>query len=161
MRTLAVIALGVVGVLAGTLVAAALVDEDISAANAPQRAALSARLTPAELTHDVAGIRDGTRGTFSANIWPYGEDLVVTFSLSTRRLSGPAVKAHMHTDAPHRTGPLLLTLCDSHRCNVSRKSHTGLPAGLLRTMRLLGAYVDVHTKRNPRGELRGQIEIEP
>ena len=50
-----------------------------------------------------------------------------------------------------------MTLCDSHRCNVSRKSFTGLPAGLLRTMRLLGAYVDVHTKRNPRGELRGQI----
>ena len=33
------------------------------------------------------------------------------------------------------------------------------PAGTVETIRTLGGYVDVHTKRNPRGELRGQIEI--
>ena len=93
------------GVLASAGVALLLVTP--TAANAPQRAALSARLTPAELTHDVAGIRDGTRGRFSADIWPYGEDIVVTFGLSTRGLTGPAIRAHLHTGAPHRTGPVL------------------------------------------------------
>ncbi len=36
---------------------------------------------------------------------------------------------------------------------------SGTVEGWLETMELLGAYVDVHTKRNPRGELRGQIEL--
>ena len=55
---------------------------------------------------------------------------------------------------------MLVGLCARRRCNVSRASYGGLPADLVQTMRTLGAYVDVHTKRNRRGELRGQIVIE-
>ena len=41
--------------------------------------------------------------------------------------------------------------------NISVVAFRSHPKSLLQTTQLLGAYVDVHTKRNPRGELRGQI----
>ena len=77
--------------------------------------------------------------------------------MTTRRLTGPALTAHIHTGTPGRDGPVLLVLCNGGRCNLAGAFFQAYPKSLLRTMRLLGAYVDVHTKRNPRGELRGQI----
>ena len=79
------------------------------------------------------------------------------YSLTARRLTGRALTAHIHTGTPGRDGPVLLVLCNGGRCNLSGALLQAYPKSLLRTMRLLGAYVDVHTKRNPRGELRGQI----
>jgi hypothetical protein len=98
---------------------------------------------------------------FSGSFWPSKEGWEIAhYSLTTRRLTGRALTAHIHTGAPGRTGPVLFTLCDRGRCNLSGASVHAYPAGFVKTMRILGAYVDVHTKRNPRGELRGQIAIE-
>ncbi len=121
---------------------------------------LSARLVPGELTDRAVGVHSGARGTFSASFWPYRKGWEsVRWALATRRLTGPALTAHIHTGTPGRRGPILITLCTSGRCSLGGASFHALPAGYVRTMRLLGAYVDVHTKRNPRGELRGQVVI--
>jgi hypothetical protein len=127
-----------------------------------QAVSLAARLTPAELTHSPTDVRAGARGTFSANFWPFGTGSESAhYWLTTRRLTGPALTAHIHTGAPGRNGPVLLTLCEAGRCNLSGATFHAYPVGFVKTMRILGAYVDIHTKRNPRGELRGQIEITP
>jgi hypothetical protein len=131
------------------------------ASERPAAASVTVRLVPEAVTRTPVGVHRGTRGTFSASFWPFGSSQSARWALSTRRLTGPAMTAHIHTGAPGRNGPVLITVCTSGRCNLSGSSfHTGLPAGLIRTMRLLGAYVDVHTERNPRGELRGQIVFE-
>jgi hypothetical protein len=111
-----------------------------------------------------AGVPAGARGSFSGRFWPYGKGWSsARFTLSTRRLTSPALNAHIHTGAPGRNGPVLVTLCAHGRCNLSGSSFRvydeGTIEGMINTMRLLGAYVDVHTKQNPQGELRGQIEI--
>ena len=124
-----------------------------------QAAVLSARLTAGQVASPPSGTRTDTRGSFSADIWPYRDGSSFRFGLSVRGLSGPPQEAHVHTGAPGRRGPVLITLCDRGRCNITSKTFRGLPAGLVETMRVLGAYVDVHTKRNPRGELRGQIVL--
>ncbi len=119
---------------------------------------LSAQLVPGQVTHRPAGVRRGARGRFSATFWPYGTNgEAARYSLTTRRLTGFPLMAHIHTGTPGRDGPVLLVLCNGGRCDLSGASFQTYPKSLLRTMRLLGAYVDVHTKRNPRGELRGQI----
>jgi hypothetical protein len=121
---------------------------------------LSAQLEPGELTHKPAWVRRGARGRFSATFSPYGTNgAAAHYSLSTQRLTAPALTAHIHTGTPGRDGPVLLVLCNGGRCNLSGALFQEYPKSLLRTMRLLGAYVDVHTKRNPRGELRGQIVV--
>lgn len=132
------------------------------ASSTPQHVVLTARLTPTELTHRAVGVRTGARGTFSGSFWPFGTGWESAhYWLSTRRLTGPALTAHIHTGAPGRNGPVLLTLCEGGRCNLSGASFYAYPVGSIKTMRILGAYVDVHTAKNPRGELRGQIEIRP
>ena len=131
------------------------------ASSARPSVSLTARLIPSELTHHPSGVRAGARGTFSGNFWPYRKNWETAhYSLTTRRLTGPALTAHIHTGAPGRNGPVLLTLCDSGRCNLSGTTFHAYPAGFVKTMRILGAYVDVHTAKNPRGELRGQIHID-
>ena len=58
-----------------------------------------------------------------------------------------------------------MTICNSGRCRLGGGrllilNHSTIDSWI-ETITLLGGYVDVHTKRNPRGELRGQIEITP
>ena len=130
------------------------------ASSTPRHIVLTARLTPTELTHRPLGVRIGARGTFSGSFWPFGAGWESAhYWLSTRRLTGPALTAHIHTGVPGRNGPVLLTLCEGGRCNLSGAFFYAYPVGYIKTMRILGAYVDVHTKRNPRGELRGQIVL--
>ena len=126
--------------------------------NRSSTVSLRAQLVPGELTHEPTGVLRGARGRFSASFWPHGTDTeAVHYSLAMRLLTGRALTAHIHTGTPGRDGPVLLALCEGGRCNLSGVLFQAHPKRLLRTMRLLGAYVDVHTKRNPRGELRGQI----
>jgi hypothetical protein len=123
-------------------------------------AQLSAHLEPGLVVVKPTGVRPGARGTFTASFWPYGAGLdQARWSLSTMGLSGPALKAHIHTGRPGQNGPVLLELCRGGRCNLSGTSFHALPMGFVKTIRLRGAYVDVHTAINPRGELRGQIVI--
>ncbi len=123
-------------------------------------AEITARLTPVELTRPPTGIHATARGSFRATFWPFGDGWEQAhFWLSTRRLTGTALSAHIHTGAPGRNGPVLLTLCEAGRCNLSGTTFHAYPVGFVKTMRILGAYVDVHTAKNPRGELRGQIHI--
>ncbi len=137
------------------------------ASSTRQTISLTARLTPAELTHRPVGIKAGARGSFAGSFRPYEEGWeTARYSLTTRRLTGPVLRAHIHTGVPGRNGPVLLTLCDSPllqsgRCNVSSSTFHAYPVGFIKTMRILGAYVDVHTRRNPRGELRSQIVFAP
>ena len=119
---------------------------------------LIAQLVPGELTHKPAGVRRGARGRFSASFWP----------LRNERRGGALQPEHAAADRSRADSPHPYRYARQGRpCPprpLQRRSLRPLgcvfqayPKGLLRTMRLLGAYVDVHTKRNPRGELRGQI----
>jgi CHRD domain len=130
-------------------------------ASEPEAIGLSARLVPGTVTTRPQSVRVGARGSFSGRISPYGHGLwSAHFALATRRLSSPATTAHIHTGRPGRTGPILITLCTHGRCNLSGGSFHLYYDDMAESMRLLGAYVDVHTQKNPRGELRGQIVFE-
>lgn len=123
-------------------------------------AQLSSRLEPGLVVVKPTGVQPGARGAFTASFWPYraGWDQA-RWSLSTRGLTGRAQTAHIHSGHAGQNGPVLLELCSDGRCNLSGTSSVVLPTGFVGTMRLRGAYVDVHTAKNPRGELRGQIVI--
>jgi hypothetical protein len=141
-------------------IAPLLVGAVASAASTTPTTQLTARLAPGELTRAPVGVHTGASGTFRATFWPFGDGFEQAhYWLSTRRLTGPALSAHIHTGAPGKNGPVLLTLCTGGRCNLSGGGFHAYPTGFVKTMRILGAYVDVHTAKNPRGELRGQIIV--
>jgi CHRD domain len=122
-------------------------------------------MSPALVSPKPHGVRAGAQGSFSASFWRFRAGWhSVRFRLTTSRLTGRAITAHIHTGAPGRNGPVLVTLCDPGRCELVggvRIVPSATAESWVEAMSLLGAYVDVHTKRNPRGELRGQIVITP
>lgn len=130
------------------------------AAADPRRATLRARLSIEAAGLRPTSGREPPAGIFSAEVWPYAHGSVsLTFRLTTSRLTGPVTSAHIHTGTPGLQGPVLVTLCSHGRCNISSKTFRGIPPSIIEAMRIFGAYVDVHTRRHPRGELRGQIVI--
>ena len=121
-------------------------------------------MSPALVIPRPHGVRAGAKGSFSASFWRVQAGWhSVRFRLTTSRLTGSVFTAHIHTGAPGKTGPVLLTLCEQWPCAWGGSGVRIVPSATVEswveTMMLLGAYVDVHTKRNPRGELRGQVEI--
>jgi hypothetical protein len=130
------------------------------AAADPRRATLRARLSIEAAGLRPTSGREPPAGSFSAEVWPYGpRGISLTFRLTTSRLTGPVTSAHIHTGTPGLQGPVLVTLCSRGRCNISSKTFRGISPSIIEAMRIFGAYVDVHTRRHPRGELRGQIVI--
>ena len=111
---------------------------------------LTARLNAAQETPSPKAAARGT-GAFSATL----NGRTLTWRLTFARLTGRAVAAHIHLGAQGSAGPVAVPLCGPcvsgvhHSVAVTPKVRTALAGGT--------AYVNVHTSRNPAGEIRGQI----
>ncbi len=101
------------------------------------------------------GTTADARGSFVATLERTGAAGTLTWRLTFRRLTGKATAAHVHLGKRGRPGPVALALCGPCRSGArgSVKARTGAVQALLTG----GAYVNVHTARNPAGEIRGQI----
>jgi hypothetical protein len=90
-------------------------------------------------------------GMFAATL--VGRSL--TWRLTFSGLTGKALAAHVHLAKPGVAGPVVVPLCGPcvsgvhRRVVVTARVRAALLAG--------GAYVNVHTARNPAGEIRGQV----
>ena len=102
-----------------------------------------------------AGAVARARGRFTASITKSGTTASMRWRLIFSRLTGRAVAAHIHTGARGRPGPVAVPLCGPCRSGV-RRTVTLRPA-VLAALEAGRAYVNVHTARNPAGEIRGQI----
>jgi hypothetical protein len=99
------------------------------------------------------------RGTFTATITKQGTAGVVAWRLTFSRLTGRAVAAHIHRGQPGRAGPVIAALCAPCRNGVRGRATVG--ASVLAALESGRAYVNIHTARNPAGEVRGQIRAVP
>jgi CHRD domain len=122
------------------------------AKDVPLNATLRARAEVPKPT----GVPARARGTFAATLVRRGAAGTLTWRLSFQGLSGAATAAHIHVGEPGRAGPVALALCGPCRSAVRGKARANA-----RTVRALlrgSAYVNVHTARNPAGEIRGQVK---
>jgi NitT/TauT family transport system substrate-binding protein len=116
---------------------------------------LSGTLTPtAEVPRPRGAAR--SRATFSATLKQNGE---LRWQLTINRLTQPATAAHLHLGAPGRSGPVRLTLC--RPCRPRSSGTVRIGSGLSNQIKAGQVYVNVHTPRNPAGEVRAQIVAEP
>ena len=93
-------------------------------------------------------------GTFAGTL--VGTKL--TWKLTWAKLTGPATAAHIHLGGMGKAGIVIVALCTP--CGNAKGSKAGtatIKASLLKTIQKHGTYVNVHTAKNPNGEIRGQL----
>lgn len=131
--------------------------ESVTNALLPQGQRVKANLSARQV---VPLLRRPARGTgggvFSATLTPTAAGATLAWRLTFKGLSGRALTAHVHQGRPGKAGPVLVRLCGPCRADTIATSQV---AGEAARMAILqgSAYVDVHTARTSRGEIRGQI----
>jgi hypothetical protein len=95
------------------------------------------------------------RGTFTATITRSGTSAVVAWRLTFSRLTGKAVAAHIHSGVRGKAGPVIVPLCAP--CRNGANGRATVDASVLGALEAGRAYVNVHTRKNQAGEIRGQI----
>jgi len=98
-------------------------------------------------------------GTFTATVTKLGTTGTIAWRLGFSKLTGPAAAAHIHIGQRGKAGPVAVPLCGP--CRRGQHGSANLTAAVLRALEAGRAYVNVHTQRNPAGEIRGQIRAVP
>lgn len=101
------------------------------------------------------GAGSDARGSFVGTLVRKGAGGTVAWRLTFRGLTGKATAAHVHLAPRGRPGPVALPLCGP--CRSGMRGSAKASAKTIRVLLAGGAYVNVHTTRNPAGEIRGQI----
>ena len=79
----------------------------------------------------------------------------LTWKLTFKRLTGQATAAHIHIAARGKSGPVAVPLCGPCKSPVSGTAV--LKSSVISAMKKGNSYVNVHTLKNPAGEIRGQV----
>jgi len=120
-------------------------------------ATLDSRQAVPKPPHPVARATGTLTGTLDR------ETRTVEWKLVYKSLSGPATAAEIHLGRPAALGPVALALCGPRAAAARTRCRSGVH-GVAKfgavTMRAFLAgltYVNVHTSKNPTGEIRGQL----
>jgi CHRD domain len=80
------------------------------------------------------------------------------WKLTFAKLTGPAIAAHIHVGAKGKSGNVVVPLCGSKPvCKSGLTGTAPLTAQLKGWFKKHLLYVNVHTAKNPAGEIRGQL----
>ena len=90
-------------------------------------------------------------GTFTATL--SGSKL--SWKLTFKRLTGNATAAHIHLGKKGKAGAVIVPLCGPCKSGVTGAAVVS--KSIVNEMKAGDAYVNVHTIKNPAGEIRGQI----
>ena len=99
------------------------------------------------------GTKVGASGRFTATLTGTSLKWRLTFA----HLSGSATQAHIHMAVKGKSGPVIVPLCTPCKSPVSGTAT--VTAAQITAMKGRKMYVNVHTAKNPAGEIRGQITV--
>ena len=99
------------------------------------------------------------KGAFTATVTRTGDSGVITWRLTFGKLSSKSIAAHIHSGARGKPGPVIVPLCAPCRSGAHGKAN--VTASVLDALESGKTYVNVHTTKNPAGEIRGQIPAVP
>lgn len=118
----------------------------------PMKMKWSVNLNIAQEVPKEIGAPSTAAGTFTAQVVG-GKTLKWTLTFS--HLTGPAAAAHIHLGAKGKAGPVLIALCGPCKSPVS--GSVKVTNAQLTDLTKGKTYVNVHTAKNPNGEIRGQV----
>jgi len=116
---------------------------------------LTARLSAAQEVPKPRATRAGAAGTFSAALVRSGAGGTISWRLTFQGLTGKATASHIHAGVRGRAGAVRVSLCGP--CKSGARGSAKVDAKTLTALLAGGTYVNVHTARNPAGEIRGQV----
>ena len=140
-KLVAMLSLGAVVALAATAVSLA----------ATHSGGWSAKLTVAQEVPKQAVADTAASGSFTATI--AGKTL--KWKLGFSKLTGPATAAHIHLGGMGKAGNVVIALCGP--CKSGMTGTATVPAAIAKDFTKHLLYVNVHTAKNPAGEIRGQL----
>lgn len=112
---------------------------------------MTATLAPTYEVPKPRGFSSNAGGSFTATFDTATRQL--KWRLTFHNLTGRATAAHIHAGAFRHAGPVLVTLCGP--CVSGANGTVTLTRAQVNPRRPW--YVNVHTSRNPSGEIRGQV----
>jgi hypothetical protein len=135
----------------GLLCGLALAGFALAGAAAPAKVQkLSATLTAAQ---EVGGVKaPGATGQFKATL----DGRSLTWKLTFGRLTGQATAAHVHLGKKGVAGAVAVPLCGP--CTSGAHGTVKVTAAVAAALGKGRTYANVHTAKNPNGEIRGQVE---
>jgi|SRR6266540_1613814 hypothetical protein len=104
-----------------------------------------------------AGVSTSAVGLFTAKaVEQSNGGAKITWRLTFSHLTGAATAAHIHLGKVGVAGPVAVGLCGP--CKSGAKGTAMATAAQWKAIESGGAYANVHTAKNPNGEIRGQIK---
>jgi hypothetical protein len=116
---------------------------------------LTAAMNIGQETTRVKGAKAGAAGRFTGTL----NGTTLKWTLTFKNLSGPATAAHIHTAPRGVAGPVTVPLCGP--CTSPATGTATLTAAQVTDLLARKQYANVHTAKNPAGEIRGQITKAP
>jgi CHRD domain len=95
------------------------------------------------------------QGTFTATVTKNGDSGVINWRLTFSKLTGRAVAAHIHSGPRGKPGPVIVPLCAP--CKNGATGRATVNASVLNSLESGRSYVNIHTRKNAAGEVRGQL----
>ncbi len=106
----------------------------------------SGQEVPKQIVKDAAA-----HGLFKGTLTGHTLKWKLTFA----KLTGPAMQAHIHKGARGVSGPIVVPLCAP--CKNRQTGTSTISSALMTAFKKHLLYVNVHTAKNPAGEIRGQL----
>jgi phosphoribosylformylglycinamidine (FGAM) synthase-like enzyme len=144
------------GRITGGVAAAALVLVGLAAAKESYR--VSATLNVKQEVPKQAMSAPNARGLFTGTVVENGRKATLKWKLSYSHLSGAATAAHIHLGKRGVAGNVLVALC-GRNCRSGMTGTATFSKDVVDNIERGRTYVNVHTAKNPAGEIRGQVRV--
>ncbi len=97
-------------------------------------------------------------GAFSGSYVEHGKTATLKWKLTYSRVSGKATAAHIHLGKRGVAGNVIVPLCASN-CHSGMTGTATISEKVVAQLEAGKTYVNVHTGKNPAGEIRGQVKV--
>jgi hypothetical protein len=134
--------------------AAALVFAGLGIAASLETYKVHAKLTGSQ---EVPKNKSKGTGSFTGTVVEKGKSKTLKWKLTFKGLSGKAVAAHVHLGKKGVAGPVAVPLCGP--CKSGAHGTAKVTEKIVSALEHHKAYANVHTAKNPDGEIRGQISV--
>ena len=122
---------------------------------------LSGTLGASQEVPKPTGVKAGAAGTFTSTLTEGTNGGTLAWKLTFKNLTGKAVAAHVHVGARGKSGNVLVALCaaPAKPCRSGMTGRVHVNHTTFDVLEKRATYVNVHTVKNPAGEIRSQLKV--